>query len=297
MVNCDIEKWRSSGVRCSECDFYNRYQGTKIITNAATIRITFASAALLLATNLGAQAGEAKTVEEVAAELANPLAPVTTLAAIVRAEMGNGPEDDTHYQLRLQPSVFKPFADKSALLVRTIVPLRFTSWPTSDNGLGDISIVPYYVPDITSATFVGYGGALLLPTATEDGLGTGKWGAGPAAIVAKTGKPITWGGLVQHVWSFAGDADRADVSVTTVQPFFTYLLPEGWAATITSETTYNWEASAGNEWTVPFTLGTSKVMQFGSEFVNLGVAYVNYLERPEYTTKSEVRLSATYVWR
>jgi len=269
----------------------------KVMANAATIRITLASVALLLATNFDARAGDATTVEEVAAELANPLAPVTTLAANVRAEMGNGPEDDTNYQLRLQPSFFKPFADKSPLQVRTILPRRFNSWPTSDNGLGDISIVPYYVPDITSATFVGYGGALLLPTATEDALGTGKWAAGPAAIVAKTGKPITWGGLVQHVWSFAGDADRADLSVTTVQPFFTYLLPDGWAASITSETTYNWEASAGNEWTLPLTLGISKVVQFRDEFMNLGVAYVNYLERPDFTTQSEIRLSATYVWR
>lgn len=267
------------------------------MANAATIRVTLASAALLLAVNFDARAGEAKTVEEVAAELANPLAPVTTLAANVRAEMGNGPEDDTHYQLRLQPSFFKPFADQSALLVRTILPLRFNSWPASANGLGDISIIPYYVPDTTSTTFVGYGGAFILPSATQDALGSGKWAAGPAVIVAKTGKPITWGGLVQHVWSFAGAADRDDVSVTTVQPFFTYLLPEGWAANITSETTYNWNASTGDEWTAPLTVGISKVVQVGAEFVNLGLAYVNYLEHPDYTTKSEVRLSATYVWR
>ena len=267
------------------------------MTNPATIRITLASAVLLLAGNLDARAGEATTVEEVAAELANPLAPITTLAANVRVEMGNGPDDDTNYQLRLQPSFFKPFADKSALLVRTILPLRSINWPTSDHGLGDITIVPYYVPDVTSSTFVGYGGALILPTATEDVLGIGKWAAGPAAIVAKTGKPITWGGLVQHVWSFAGDDDRADVSVTTVQPFFTYLLHDGWAATVTSESTYNWEASVDNEWTVPLALSITKVMQFGGEFVSLGLAYVNYLEHPDFMTESEFRFSVTYVLR
>ncbi len=147
----------------------------EIPVNAATVRVILAGAALLLVTNIEVRAGEAKTVEEVAAELANPLAPVTTLAGNVRAEMGNGPEDDTNYQLRLQPSFFKPFADKSALLVRTILPLRSNNWPTRDDGLGDISIIPYYVPDTTSTTFVGYGGALILPTATEDALGSGKY--------------------------------------------------------------------------------------------------------------------------
>lgn len=260
--------------------------------------LTVVAMTLTMGSAASAETSKAASEEEkIAADLANPLAPITTLAGNVRAEMGNGPEDDTNYQLRLQPSFFRPFADKSALLVRTIVPLRFNSWPSNDNGLGDISIIPYYVPDTTSTTFVGYGGVLILPTATEDALGTGKWAAGPAVIVARTGKPITWGGLVQHVWSFAGDADRGDVSVTTVQPFLTYLLPDGWAATVSSETTYNWEASAGDEWTVPLALGASKVVQFGGEFVNLGLAYVNYLERPDYTTKSEVRLSATYVWR
>jgi hypothetical protein len=246
---------------------------------------------------LEARADQAQTVEQVAAELANPLAPVTTLAANARAEMGNGPQDETHYQLRLQPSFFVPFDDKSALLVRTIVPLRSVTWPVSASGLGDVSIIPYYVPDITSATFVGFGGALTLPTATDDALGAGKWAAGPAVIVARTGKPVTWGGLLQHVWSLAGDAERASVSVTTMQPFLTYLLPGGWAATVSSESTYNWNAGSGNGWTIPVTLGVSKVVQFGSEFINFGLAYVHYAERPDFTTRDEVRFSATYVWR
>ena len=266
-------------------------------SDCTPLRIAAAVAALNCAAGAGARADEARTVDEVAAELANPLAPVTTLAGNVRAEMGNGPEDDTNYQLRLQPSFFRPYAENSALLVRTILPLRSTHWPVSASGLGDISIIPYYVPDITSTTFVGYGGALILPSATEDELGSGKWAAGPAVIVAKTGKPITWGGLVQHVWSFAGDADRADVSVTTLQPFLTYLLPHGWAANLTSESTYNWNADSGDAWTVPLTVGASRVVQFGAEFVNLGLAYVRYLEGPEGTTESELRLSATYVWR
>ncbi len=264
---------------------------------AVAPRAAAACVLLVSLASLGAPAAQAETVEQVAAELANPLAPITTLAANVRAEMGNGPQDETHYQLRLQPSFFVPFADKSALLLRTIVPLRSVTWPVSASGLGDISIVPYYVPDITSATFVGFGGALILPTATDDALGAGQWAAGPAVIVAQTGKPVTWGGLLQHVWSFAGDAERAGVSVTTVQPFVTYLLPGGWAATVSSESTYNWNAGTGNGWTIPVTLGVSKVVQFGSEFINFGLAYVHYAERPDLTTRAEARFSATYVWR
>lgn len=261
------------------------------------VRVLLACAVLAPVTDLRARAGEAKTAAEVAAELANPLAPVTTLAGNVRAEMGNGPDSDTNVQLRLQPAFFRPFADGSALLLRTSLPVRFNEWPVRADGLGDVSIVPYYVPDTTATTFVGYGGALILPTATDDTLGSGKWSAGPAVIFAMTGQPLTWGGLLQHVWSFAGAADRVGVSATTVQPFLTWLLRDGWAATVSSETVYNRKAGTGTAWTVPLTVGVSKVVGVGGTFVNLGLAYVKYLEHPSDTTQSELRLSATYVWR
>jgi hypothetical protein len=238
-----------------------------------------------------------KTEEQLAAELANPLAPITTFVTQFRSEFDNGPDGATNYQLRLQPSFFKPLEGGSALLVRSIVPLRKQTWPSGNGGLGDITVLPYYVPDIRSSTFVGYGVALSMPTATEKPLGTGKWSAGPAVLFAQTGQPITWGGLAQQLWSFAGQSNRDGVNVTTLQPFLTYLLGGGWSATVTSESSYNWNGAAGQRWLVPVTLGTSKVVDIGGSFLNLGVAYVYYIERPQFATQSELRLSATYVFK
>lgn len=234
--------------------------------------------------------------EKVAADLANPLAPMTLLAGQFRAEFGNGPDDDVNYQLRLQPAFVKPFSDRSAFLLRTIVPVQIKNWPTDDTGLGDISLVPYYVPDIMKQTFIGYGTALGVPTATEDALGSGKWTAGPAMIVARTGNPITYGGLVQHIGSYAGDHERDDVSVTTMQPFLTYLLGGGWAASLNSEASYNWEADA-DKWTIPLSGGMSKVVNIGGEYVNLGAAAVSYVEKPDFAPDWELRVSVTYVFR
>jgi hypothetical protein len=236
------------------------------------------------------------TEEKLAAELANPLAPITTLNTNFRLEFNNGPDEDTNYQVRIQPSFFKPFADSSALLVRTIIPYRVTNWPTEDSGLTDITIVPYYVPDVTKETFLGFGGALIVPTATEDALGSKKWSAGPAMILARTGQPVTWGALAQHIWSFAGDEDRSNVSVTTLQPFLTYLLGGGWSLTLTSETTYNWKEDS-DEWTVPVLLSLAKVVNFGDRYVNIGMAYVNYVDKPDYIQDWEMRLVATYVFQ
>ena len=237
-----------------------------------------------------------RDAEQVAADLANPLAPITTVFGQYRAELGAGADGNVNHQLRLQPSFFFPLANQSAFLARTIVPFPIRTWPKDVGGLGDISIVPYYVPDITRSVFVGYGAALSLATATDETLGSGKWSAGPAVLFAKTGQPITVGALVQHVWSFAGDDERGDVSVTTTQPFSTYLLGGGWSVTVISEVSYNWNTD-DSAWTVPVNLGVSKVLSFAGRFINLGVTGVYYVVGSALLPDAEVRVNATYVLR
>ena len=63
---------------------------------ATAARAAVTCAALVPVASLETRAGKAETVDQVAAQLANLLVPVTTLAANVRAEMGNGPQDETH---------------------------------------------------------------------------------------------------------------------------------------------------------------------------------------------------------
>lgn len=264
---------------------------------AAAARAAAACAGFGLAAGLAARDAPAQTVDQVAAELANPLAPVTTFVTQLRSEFDNGPDGATNYQLRLQPSFFKPLAGGSALLVRSIVPLRRQNWPGGDSGLGDINLLPYYVPDLRSRTFVGYGLALSLPTASEKTLGSGKWSAGPAVLLARTGQPVTWGGLAQQLWSFAGQGSRDGVNVTTLQPFVTYLFGGGWSASLTSESSYNWYGAAGQRWLVPLTLGAAKVVDIGGSFVNIGAAGVYNIERPQFATRWEFRLTATYVFQ
>lgn len=232
--------------------------------------------------------------EQIAADLANPLSPITTLSLQYRIQRNVGPNDVTNQQVRLQPSFFKPLSSRSAFLMRTIVPFSFQKFPTVESGLGDISLVPYYVPDITKSTIVGYGAAIGLPTASKDSLGSEKWTAGPALLYAKTGQPITLGVLAQHVWSFAGNDNRGDISATTLQPFLTYLLGGGWSASALTETTYNWQAVDDN-WTIPIQLGVSKVLAIAGKYVNFGLTSVSYIEGSDYLPDLELRVNLTYV--
>jgi hypothetical protein len=264
----------------------------KIITIVISMAIVIAICNPAKAESLNTSSQE----EKVAADLANPLSPITTANIQYRAQFGVGPDDDINQQVRLQPSLFKPLSDRSAFLVRTIVPFSFQEFPTAKSGMGDITLVPYYVPDMTKSTFIGYGTALGLPTAIDDSLGSEKWTAGPALLLAKVGQPITSGFLSQHVWSYAGDDNRGDISASTIQPFITYLLGGGWAASVLSETTYNWEAEE-DEWTIPVQLGISKVVGIGGQYVNVGFTSVTYVEGSDHLPDWEFRANLTYVFR
>ena len=90
-------------------------------------------------------------------------------------------------------------------------------------GFGDMYYVGLFSPKkgikhSNGATSVwGVGFDLMAPTASEELLGTGKWGAGPSALYAYLGKKWKVGALVQQYWDFAGDSDRDDVNLTNLQ--------------------------------------------------------------------------------
>src|SRR5436305_1790652 len=65
------------------------------------------------------------------------------------------------------------------------------------------------------------------PTATNYLLGPDKWGAGPTGVALVQKGPWTTGVLWNHIWSFAGDNNDADINQTFVQPFVAYSLGGG----------------------------------------------------------------------
>jgi hypothetical protein len=108
---------------------------------------------------------------------------------------------------------------------------------------------------------------LLLPTASDDTLGAEQWGLGPTVVLLKQQGPWTYGGLLNHLWSVAGEDDRADVSATFIQPFLTYTTPTAWTFGLNAESTYDWESE---DLAVPANLTASKVLKFGDQLVQLG---------------------------
>ena len=107
----------------------------------------------------------------------------------------------------------------------------------------------------------------MLPTASDATLGSDKWGIGPTAVVLKQAGPWTFGGLANHIQSFAGDEDRADVSATFLQPFITYITKTKTTIALNTESTYDWENEA---WSVPVNITVSQMMKIGPQIIQIG---------------------------
>jgi hypothetical protein len=147
------------------------------------------------------------------------------------------------------------------------------------SGLGDINYSLFFSPNKTKPFIWGVGPSITLPTANEDQLGSGKWSAGPTGVILVQPGWGTYGGLVRHLWSFAGDDDRSGVNQTLIEPFLNYNLPHGWYLITDMIITANWYTDSDNRWTVPLGGGAGKLFKIGKLPINSRIeAYTNVVK-------------------
>ena len=218
--------------------------------------------------------------QQLAQQLANPVAALISVPLQLNYNSNIGPADDgRQWVLNVQPVIPFSLNEDWNLISRTILPIvdqrNIFPGAGSQTGLGDTVQSLFFSPAAPTAGgwIWGAGTALLLPTGTDDLLTTDKWGAGPTAVALRQQGPWTVGLLVNHLWSFAGDSDRQDVSTSFMQPFVSYTTPTAWTYSLQTESTYDWEGD--NDWQVPLRVGISKITRIGGQLVSLGGA-VNY---------------------
>ena len=148
-------------------------------------------------------------------------------------------------------------------------------------GLGDINYSLFFSPVKYDKAIWGLGPSISIPTATSDQLGSEQWSAGPTGVVLFQPKWGTVGGLVRHLWSFAGESDRDNVNQSLFEPFINYNLPKGWYLISDIIIIANWEADSNNTWTVPLGGGVGKLFKIGNQAINARTeAYYN-VEKPD----------------
>ena len=222
---------------------------------------------------------------ELAKQLANPIASLVSVPFQANFDSNIGPDDDgDRLTVNVQPVIPMSLNEDWNLISRTILPIVDQSdiFPGagSQSGLGDTVQSFFFSPKqpTDGGWIVGGGPVLLLPTGTDDLLTADKWGAGPTGVALKQTGPWTVGGLVNHIWSFAGDDDREDVSQSFVQPFFTYTTPEAVSYTLTADSTYNWKS---NDWTIPIGAFAAKVFSVGRQTMQVQAGPRYYAASPD----------------
>lgn len=237
---------------------------------------------------------------DLAQELSNPIANLITIPVQMNYDRGIGVDDDGwKLQTNIQPVIPFSVNDNWNLITRTIIPVIYQDdlFPGSgsDFGLGDINMSLFFSPKRpTSGGWLwGAGPVLLFPTATESLLGAEKWGAGPALVALTMRGPWTVGMLANHIWSYAGDSDRQDISSTFMQPFMAYTTPNAWTYSVQSETTYNWETE---KWSVPVNVAVAKLVRWGKLPVSLQAGVGYWFESPDTGPEGfRFRLQANFV--
>jgi len=222
--------------------------------------------------------------QDLAKKLANPVAALISVPFQLNYDQDIGPADDgERWNLNIQPVVPISLNEDWNIISRTIVPLVAQSdiFPGagSQSGLGDIqqSVLFSPVERTESGWIVGVGSVFLLPTATDDLLGTEKWGLGPTGVALKQQGAWTYGALANHVTSIGGSSKRVDINATFLQPFVSYTTPAAWTFSGNVESTYDWE---GEQWTIPLNLVASKVTKVGGQLVSFGAGVRYWVDAP-----------------
>lgn len=141
-------------------------------------------------------------------------------------------------------------------------------------GLGDLTLMDIFILPKHGEVTLGAGPLVVLPTATDESLGSGKWQIGGAGVVVA---PQTWGligGLATYQTSFAGQSDRPDVNLFTFQPIVNFNLSGGWY--LRSSATWNFNFESGSSY-VPVGFGVGKVIP-----LDKGITMNAFVE-PQYT--------------
>ncbi len=262
-------------------------------TFSMALYLMFALSQLVLAE---APANGESEAEKMAKKLSNPIASLISVPIQMNYDEGIGLADGYKISTNIQPVIPISLNEEWNLISRTIIPIvsqeDIIGLPVKtplgtriiesghQSGSGDILQSIFFSPKEPTAGGLiwGVGPVFLIPSGSEELLSAEKFGLGPTAVLLKQEKGWTYGALVNHVWSVAGEDERKDVDATFLQPFLSYTTKAATTYSLNTESTYDWE---NENWSVPINFGVSQLFKIGGQLVQIGGTARYWAESPD----------------
>lgn len=202
--------------------------------------------------------------------MSNPIASLISVPFQNNTDYGIGANYGTKNTLNIQPVIPIKLNANLNLITRFILPVvaqyNISGIGEKQFGLSDAVVSAFISPAESEITW-GVGPVFLVPTGTNDFLTTKKWGIGPTAVALVQTKGWTIGGLVNQIWSVAGNEDRADVSQMFLQPFVNYNWKSGAGIGLNMEWTQNWNSNTSTVWLNPVLSAVTSIGEQKTQFV------------------------------
>ena len=140
----------------------------------------------------------------------NPVASLISVPIQNNSNFGVGDYERTQNVLNIQPVIPARLSEKWNVISRIIQPIIWQPYPSQTTGgefgFGDMNPTFFLSPAKPGKLIWGAGPAFVIPTATNDILGQGKFSIGPSFVALTQPGHWTLGGLVNNVWSVAGSS-------------------------------------------------------------------------------------------
>jgi hypothetical protein len=243
-------------------------------------------------------AAPAHNESELAKQTQNPVASLISVPFQFNFNSGGGLQDQTFFNLNIQPVIPFKLTDNWNMIARTIVPVVGIPGPDSTyfSGVGDIQEQIFISPSKPGALIWGVGPLFSVPTATADPAETGSWAAGANFVALTMQGPWVLGALVNNLWTFSDSGDPTEVNTFLLQPFVNYNFGKGWAISSAPVITANWDAPSGQEWTVPVGIGIARTVVFNRRPISLAVQYYHNVERPDGAGANQIRFQVSLLY-
>lgn len=243
-----------------------------------------------------AQSANTLTPQDLAKSTHNPFEDFIKLPFEWDAGFSIGPHHNVGHGFSVTPVLPFNLTMDWDLIVRPNLAVSYQPSPHEEFGLNDSQVSFYFTPHRASDWIWGIGPIFQFPTATSDGLGTGRWSAGPTAALIYSDGPWFNGILAYQLMSFAGNRDRGSVNQTYLEPEISYNFDSGWYVDVDPPLTFDWTANAANGWSIPMGADVGKAFYLQSRSMSLQVGAYDFIVRPDGSPQWIIRLQLTLLY-